>query len=70
MAVLVVINPDSTRADLLVCLNNYTAEASLLSCRGFVGNRIDRYTDLHDTMNALITAMETMSILGELERSI
>lgn len=46
------------RDKLLVQLAELAIEAELLSRRGYVGNRSERYADLHNNINAVLTQLE------------
>ena len=57
MAILVRINPDSTRDDLVTCALNYNDRAKYISRMGVKGTLSDSYADLHETLDALTDAI-------------
>lgn len=57
MAILVTINPESTRDDLVTCVLNYSDRAKLVRRRGRVGTLSQHYADLHETIDYLHDAI-------------
>lgn len=55
--ILVKIDPDSTRDDLVTCALSYCDQAKLTSRLGRRGTDTQRYCDLHETLDALTDAI-------------
>lgn len=58
--VLIRINPDATRDDLVTCILHYCDRAKFMSRQGRKGTDTEPYRDLHDTLDALVDAILMM----------
>lgn len=61
--ILVTIDPDSTRDDLVTCALSYCDQAKRASRLGRRGTDSQRYCDLHETLDALTDAIRERAAL-------